>query len=186
MTLDSLKALIAPPEQPIQTAGDWATAEQDLGFQFPTDFKDLIGCYGTGEFFGNLVIENPIREWGRARIRESLRIYGELREACEYDYPLFPESPGLLPWGTDDNGHLYCWWTDGLPDDWKIVQLFHGYEDDELEIVAGPITQFLVDFVSNKYPNMLGGIERTPSDRRFEVASPGPDGMWLGRTIGEA
>ena len=71
------------------------------------------------------------------------------------------------------NGHLSFWWTEGSPDEWSIVQLFHGYEDDPLEIVPVPITQFLIDFVSNKYPNMLGGNPRTEADRRFSTGIPG-------------
>lgn len=157
----------------MQNSGDWLAAENDLGVEFPSDFKDLIHAYGTGEFYGDLAIENPLRMWGRNGIREYLDCYRELREACEYSFPLFPESPGLLPWGGDNNGHLYCWWTEGSPDEWKIVQLFHGYEDDPLEIVSGPITQFLIDFVSNKYPNMLGGNERSSTDCYFRVGIPG-------------
>jgi len=84
--------------------------------------------------------------------------------------PLFPESPGLLPWGSDANGHLYCWWTKGKPDKWSIVQLFHGYEGDPLEIVPGPITSFLVKFMKNKYENMLGGQPFEAKDHHF---SPG-------------
>ncbi|MCA9070123.1 MAG: SMI1/KNR4 family protein [Planctomycetaceae bacterium] len=169
MAIDDLTSFIPPPSSPIQTSGDWSVAEQDLGVVFPSDFKDLIQTYGTGEFFGNLGIENPLREWGRDGIRDRLERYRELREACEWSFPLFPESPGLLPWGSDDNGHLYCWWTEGQPDDWSIVQLFHGYEEDPLEIVPGPITQFLIDFVSNKYPNMLGGNERSSEHHKFRV-----------------
>jgi hypothetical protein len=175
MSIEALKSLIAPPQVPIQNDGDWDAAEQDIGFRFPADFKELIGTYGTGEFFGKIAIENPLRPWGRDGIRERLKSYRELREACEYTFPLYPESPGLLPWGSDSNGHLYCWYTDGSCDDWPIVQLFHGYEDDALEIVPGPITRFLVDFVNNTYPNMLGGIPHTPEQRFFRVGIPGRD-----------
>src|SRR5262245_9764620 len=119
MAIENLKAFIPPPESPIQNSGDWSAVEYELGVVFPSDFKDLIRVYGTGAFYGRLAIENPLRKWGRDGIREYLSAYHELRDACEYSFPLFPESPGLLPWGGDSNGHLYCWWTDGAPDVWQ-------------------------------------------------------------------
>ncbi len=136
MAIEELVAFVPPPSDPINNEGDWSIAEVEFEVVFPTDFKELIQHYGTGEFYGDLHISNPIRAWGRDKIRNDLDRYRELRDAAEIPLILHPEIPGLLPWGGDSNGHLYCWWTEGSPDDWGIVQLFHGYEEDEMEIVS--------------------------------------------------
>jgi hypothetical protein len=172
MAIEVLVAFIPPPAQPIDGDGDWSIAEQELGITFPADFKQLIQRYGTGEFYGSLYICNPLKEWGRKQIQELLACDRELCDACEYDLKLHPARPGLLPWGRDPNGHRYCWWTEGEPDAWSIVQLFHGYEGDPMEIVPGPITSFLIRFMHNEYTNMLGGQPFDESDYHFKPGIP--------------
>ena len=171
MAIEELVSLIPPPSAPIDGEGDWGCAENELGLVFPSDFKQLISRYGTGEFYGSMYIANPLMPWGRDQIRGDLERYRELSEACEMSLQLFPDRPGLLPWGNDSNGHLYCWWTDGPQDSWRVVQLFHGYEN-EIESVPGPITSFLVQFMSNKYEDMLGGNPFVEEDRYFQVGLP--------------
>ncbi|MCC9604766.1 SMI1/KNR4 family protein [Blastopirellula sp. JC732] len=167
MALDEILTLVPPPAETVDTLGDWSIAEKEFGLTFPADYKQFIETYGSGEFQRGLIISNLLTQEGRDRVREDLARYEELKEACEHEYILYPECPGLFPWGSDSNGHLYCWWTEGEPDEWGIVQLFHGYEDDPLEIVPGPITSFFVRFMSNAYSNMLGGIEFEPDQLRF-------------------
>jgi hypothetical protein len=52
-----------------------------------------------------------------------------------------------------------------------VVQVFHGYEE-EIEPVPGPITRFLVRFIRNEYPNMLGGNAFSGEDRYFTPGLP--------------
>ena len=169
MAIEELDKFIPPPANPIDGDGDWSAAERELGFVLPTDFKQLIRLYGSGEFYGSLYVSNPLTAGGRAWIRRHLDRFRELRDACEVVRPLPPDSPGLLPWGGDSNGHRYCWLADGPPDTWEVVQIFHGY-DDEIDPVPGPVTSFLVRFMSNEYPNMLGGNRFTEADRTFVQA----------------
>jgi hypothetical protein len=171
MVIEELIALIPPPSKPIDGVGDWSVPEREFGLTFPTDFKQLIERYGTGRFYGDLYVANPLQAWGRERIRDDLSRYRELRDACEIPLKLFPDSPGLLPWGGDSDGHLYCWWTEGPSESWGLVQVFHGYEE-EIEVVPGPITSFLVRFIRNEYPNMLGGIPFSDKDHYFKQGIP--------------
>lgn len=117
MAIATLIALIAPPNEPIDGTGDWSAAEKDFGCTFPNDFKELIRVYGTGRFL-DIRIANPLKQWGQDIIRDDINRFRELSEACEFTLPLFPEQPGYLPWGSDSNGHLYCWWTVGTSDLW--------------------------------------------------------------------
>jgi hypothetical protein len=166
MAIEELVAFIPPPAHPIDGDGDWSAVERELGFVFPTDFKHLIWLYGSGAFYGSLFVANPLTAGGRAWIRRHSERCRALRDACEEVCPLPPDSPGLLPWGSDSNGHRYCWLASGPPDTWEVVQIFHGYED-EIDPVPGPVTSFLVRFMSNEYPNMLGGNPFTEADRTF-------------------
>lgn len=176
MAIEQLVAFIPPPTDPVDNEGDWTIAEAEFGITFPTDFKELIHRYGTGRFYGDLHISNPLQASGRRGIHDDLDRYRELRDATEMPLILYPANPGLLPWGGDSNGHLYCWWTDGASDDWGIVQLFHGYEDDAMEVVHQPITDFLVRFLRNEYTNMLGGQPFTEEDYHFEKDVPWVNG----------
>jgi hypothetical protein len=167
VAIEELVAFIPPPAHPINGAGDWSAAERELGFAFPDDFKQLIRVYGSGEFYGSLYVVNPLTGDGRDWIRRKLDRCRELREVIEqYVRPLPPDSPGLLPWGGDSNGHMYCWLVDESEEGWEVVQLFHGYEG-EIDPVPGPVTSFLVRFMRNEYPNMLGGNRFTVQDRIF-------------------
>jgi hypothetical protein len=170
VTIATLTALIPPPADPIDATGDWDAAERDLGTAFPADFKDLIKTYGTG-MFGGLWLANPLRPWGREAIRERIAGFRELREACEFALPLFPEQPGFLPWGSDSNGHLYCWWADGSPDSWPVAQVAHGEEETPHRAPVG-ITEFLASHLHNRYPVMLGGRVFADKDRQFKRGLP--------------
>jgi hypothetical protein len=170
LAIKELVALIQPPATPIDATGNWAEAEQEIGCVFPADFKELIRLYGTGQFFG-IWISNPLQPWGRDSIRNDIARFRELREALEFDLPLFPERPGLLPWGNDSNGHLYCWWTAGPADGWTVAQVAHD-EEETPHHASVPITAFLAAYVQNQYPAMLGGRVFTAADRKFEPGIP--------------
>jgi hypothetical protein len=170
MSIEELVAFISPPDAPVDGVGDWSIPERKLGTALPSDFKELICRYGTGSFYRDLDVANPLMPWGREKIQVDLERCHGVQEYCE-KMILHPNKPGLLPWGTDANGHFYCWWTEGVPDNWPIVQLFHGYEN-EIDVVPGPITSFLVKFMSNEYPNMLGGNEFTTKDHFFDHFNP--------------
>jgi hypothetical protein len=61
MSLKKLVAVIPPPKKPLDCEGNWRGAEIVARAQFPPDFRDLIGRYGTGAFFqGHLTLFNPL------------------------------------------------------------------------------------------------------------------------------
>ncbi len=33
----------------------------------------------------------------------------------------YPQIPGLLPWGLDDQGCSYHWWAEGEPETWGVA-----------------------------------------------------------------
>jgi hypothetical protein len=172
MAIKSLTTLIAPPEKPLEVEGNWQEAEKALGIEFPTDFRELIERYGTGEFdLQSLLVSNPLSEAGRKEIARGLWTLEQLRDALELTWSIHPERPGYLPWGKDSNGNIFCWWTQGEPDNWPIVQLGHN-DEEHPQRAEVDITTFLVNYARNKYPQMQGGNKFKKSNYRFEVGRP--------------
>ena len=97
MAIDELAAFIPPPDTPRDTTGDWALVEAALSIHYPSDFRQLVKRYGTGEFFAGLLILNPLNDWCRGQIAKELANYRVMREAMELSLRLHPESPGLFP-----------------------------------------------------------------------------------------
>src|SRR5262245_10120505 len=120
MPIKQLVALIAPPKNPVDNSWSWDGAEIVVGAQFPQDFRDLIGQYGSGAFFrGFLTVFNPLTVSGLAQIKQAERQYRFNRESLKLlPLPVHPDTPGLLPWGSDDNGNGFCWLTKGKPTKW--------------------------------------------------------------------
>jgi SUKH superfamily protein len=173
MTIKTLMDVFPPPDKPLDADGDWALAEAELSVRFPTDFRELIRAYGTGEFrLRGLVVSNPLTEAGRKEIREKLWILGELRDALEIPLKIYPERPGLVPWGGDSNGNFFCWWTDGEPDDWPVVRVGHE-EEENPQAAEVNITTFLAGYAQNQFPEMQGGLSFDESHRRFVRGGPG-------------
>jgi hypothetical protein len=110
---------------------------------------------------------------GRRKFSEDLWCLNELRIACEFALILHPERPGLLPWGSDSHGHIYCWWTCGEPDCWHDVQVAHEEEDKPYHVDAS-ISSFLVRYARNEYPDLMGGRVFDASNFWFEKGIFGP------------
>jgi hypothetical protein len=164
-SLEELLTLIPPPPSPSFAEGDWDEAEAKMGIRFPSDFKQLINAYGSGELLSGLRIYNPLTEDGRKSITEDRETLEESREACEYLWPIHPEESGMLPWGHDSNGNFFCWLARGEPDNWPTAQLGHDADEPESDNVN--ITTFLINYARNQYPEMLGGLRFEESNYRF-------------------
>ncbi len=170
MAIEPLLSLISPPEIPRDTAGDWLAAEKQLGITYPNDFREMIGRYGTGEFFNSLVIDNPLTENGRTRLHKHLDNLRVSRDAMELSWMIHPEPHGLFPWGRDHKGHQFCWQSEGRPDEWHVVQIAHN-DDDNLHHANANLTTFLVQFADNNCPEM-GGIPPQKDQVCFSVGLP--------------
>lgn len=121
--LRNLVTLIPPPPDLLYAVG---TANP---IALPTDFKNLVKQYGSGEF--NLpfrpskvaCLMNPnapdylqFRDW-------SLLVLREIVANDHIKISIYPEVPGLLPWAWGDTVHYY-WMTQGAPDKWPIVVMY--------------------------------------------------------------
>lgn len=172
MPIKKLTALIAPPKAPLDADGDWRAAEIVVGAQYPADFRELITRYGTGSFFrGFLTVYNPMTVGGLACIKQDENIYRQYREGLyPLPLPVHPESPGLLPWGRDENGNGYFWLTKGKPEKWPIVFVGHGHESHPVQLQTD-ITGFLAGYAMDKFEALTNPDDPITEEQR--VFTPG-------------
>jgi len=109
--------------------------------QLLTDFHDIAIHYGSGTFCGTyLAILNPLSPDFERAVNYLLTELRERQVTYKYPYGVFPEKGGLLPWGSDENGDVPHWLTEGIPDDWPTILQADG---GELERFDMPMTTFL-------------------------------------------
>jgi hypothetical protein len=81
--------------------GDWKAAEAALGTVLPSDFKQLVETYGSGELCGHLYWFNPFYERPmHADVKAMLDVYRQIRAVApdECVWPPCPAPGGVLPW----------------------------------------------------------------------------------------
>lgn len=126
MAIEELTKIVAPPQSPREVSPDrvWEEIQEDLGITLPKEFRQLANTYGSGRFCRTFMIFNPFAPTYSECISFECDLLRQLIENEGEDYvpyEVFPQSPGLFPWGSDDNGHTMLWLTNGPADDWPIV-----------------------------------------------------------------
>lgn len=106
---------------------EWTKFESSYGIKFPKDYKMIINEYGTGSINNFLWILNPFDSDENINYSEKAKVmldtYLEVKEIFpeDYEYSVYPEKEGLLPWGFTDNGDELYWQTNEQLDSWRIV-----------------------------------------------------------------
>ncbi len=114
----------------IKKGRDWDTVEREISGTLPRDYKEMMSRFPSGSFRNAVSLGNPIdaridlATFVREEIREMIETIGH--EDLDYlentDYRLFPEAGGLLPWGNDLQGGIFCWVTKPAdPDEWPVA-----------------------------------------------------------------
>lgn len=130
MSINELTELVAAPETPkeVPAEPDWKKVEAELGTALPGDYKEFVLTFGTGLLGSFVRVYNPFAASVRTSLISASRldceILQELKESEgdeEVPFEIFPEVPGLLPWGNDENGNGLYWLTDGEADSWSVI-----------------------------------------------------------------
>jgi hypothetical protein len=152
VAIEVLTRLVAPPRQPLCVPPDarHSTFGKAWGVRLPADYFQLVTTYGSGYFGHSTSTEvgflNPYETTSCQRVLEFCHILRGHQEATGGRYirhGTFPESPGLLPWGTDGHGQWLMWLTDGEPESWPIYLKRDGGWADSDEMWRMPVTTFL-------------------------------------------
>jgi hypothetical protein len=158
MSIQELIPVIPPPEQPVES-GDrsmWKEIEENLGTLLPRDYKDFVHTYGTGKLADFIHVFNPFAKDEYVSLLPCVkRLSSILRQLKDFEtdlfpYHIYPDSPGLLPWASDENGNWYFWLTRGKPDDWPTV--LRGGRSPNWEEFTFSMTSFLARSLSQSIP----------------------------------
>ena len=142
---------VEPDSEPLPVA--WEMVEEELGLVLPTDYKQFIAAYGSGEIDRFLLVLSPFAQDPGLHLGKQtdliLSIVREFRDLGEYvPYPLFPEPEGLLPWAGTRNGDSCYWYTRGEePEGWRVVV---GTRYLEWEEFPCSMTGFLADVLTRR------------------------------------
>jgi hypothetical protein len=142
-SLSRLIGAIPPPQHPLETTGHVSLLHFTDGQQvvFPPDYLRLIDAYGSGDFtsderYGEGTIGDILHlrnacapGYQTCLMQESsfLREYKESEGDRYVPYAVYPDKPGILPWGGADFRLSYFWLTEGKPEQWPVL-LMHDLE----------------------------------------------------------
>ena len=88
----------------------WEQYQNECNYGFPPDYKYLLNLYGTGGINNFLWILTPFEgneEINILKRAKTMRVslnYMKTMFPGKYNYSIFPDEGGLLPWGYTDNG----------------------------------------------------------------------------------
>jgi hypothetical protein len=162
MSISRLAVLVPPPIRPTEVGSleQWQAVELELGLELPSDYRDFVFAYGTGLFASFYRIYNPFSaaKW----INLSISIQRDCESVREIKrnwpdrvpYRIYPDHPGLLPFGNDENGNNYYWLTEGRPDSWPVVQ--DEVRGDGVRQHDFCMTDFLCEVLTGKIEALAG------------------------------
>lgn len=130
MAIDELTAFVEIPKTPSEVPAkpNWEKIEKKIGLKLPSDYKNFVITFGSGLLGSFVYVFNPFSK------NEGIELTAGITSLCktlkqlkahegerEVPFPIYPDTPGLLPWGGDENGNGYYWLTDGKPDQWPTI-----------------------------------------------------------------
>lgn len=167
MAINDLLNVIPPPDKPVECRDGvkWEHAQETLGTDLPKSFLEIGTCYGSGRFCGFLSILNPLSPDFESAVTYLLEVLRDVKESRRYSYGVFPDRPGLLPCGGDENGNMLHWLTEGDAEDWPVVLESH---EGELERFDMCLTTFLSKVFTNSIrPKHVWNSPFTSEERKF-------------------
>ncbi|MFF0061190.1 SMI1/KNR4 family protein [Streptomyces sp. NPDC005279] len=144
-SLEQLRSLLGEPEVWGWARPElWAASERRLGVSLPLDYKAFMDLYGPGGIDEYLWLIRPMDSTA-VELDQLWSLEGRRRARSEapdlYPYPFHPDSGGLIPWGSDEQGSAYYFLAaERKPEEWRIV--VHSECNDWYE-TAGTFTDFL-------------------------------------------
>lgn len=132
----------------------WNEFQNKEGIVFPQDYKSIINYYGTGGIGNFLWILTPFELDKNVnykyRMNMILEAYIESKNKFpnDFQYEVFPNKNGLLPWGYTDNGDELFWKMKGNVNNWEIIvyesrsPIFYSYKMG--------LAEFLFKLISNE------------------------------------
>ncbi|MFE2546834.1 SMI1/KNR4 family protein [Actinacidiphila glaucinigra] len=124
-TLAEIKVLLGEPRFNWADQAPWLELEQELGIEFPADFREIVDAYGSIEVNKQLYLKHPaghlLHSLGR-EIREDLEFWRE-EDMTEFLPSRAGTDPGeLIPVASATTGeHVFLRVPDEPSSPWRVV-----------------------------------------------------------------
>ncbi|AJE43601.1 SMI1/KNR4 family protein [Streptomyces nodosus] len=124
-TLSEIQALLGEPRFNWSDPAPWTELEQELGIEFPADFREILDAYGSIEINGQLYLKHPaghlLHSLGEM-IRLDLELWREEDMAEFLPGPVGANSGELMPVATATTGEaIFLRVPDGSSSPWRVV-----------------------------------------------------------------
>ena len=166
--MTDLKRLFPSSTQPDLSPGKVLNSKQGKRIDLPQDYVDFISYFGVGYFTVNdsfsLQIFDLITDSGASSVEEFLGYAREGHLELPERYPdVFPNIPGLLPWGADDQGGTYYWWVEGDSDSWEVIA------DIRVDLIRYQysMSEFLLALYTNEIREVFPSIDMSDAKISF-------------------
>ncbi|MFE2267581.1 hypothetical protein [Streptomyces griseosporeus] len=179
--LDQLMQLMPPPPTaPAPTP--WQLAPDQIGFQFPADYRAFIDAYGAGEINQHLNVLAPTSYPYQPGLppgfpgytafaeQDIYAAFCELRNdsPADYPFPLFPEPDGLLIWARSLDGDCLFWDTGHPdPDQWTCNLWLLHQPPPAWHPFDGTATELLLALTTRAHPHANVLIPSDPAPPRW-------------------
>lgn len=174
--LQWLEELLGPPRDGVVPV-PWDQAPAEVGFQFPTAYRQLIDRYGHISINGEMHIAGPSEQASQPGAPTGFQGFvfhatdphgfcGYLAQSYadgnrdECPYPIYPAPGGLLNWANDSESDHVFWLTgDENPDRWPVVVVYRsGFECERFDGGTADFLHQILTAQSDASEELLGGV----------------------------
>lgn len=145
---------VPQPSNPDRPFGQTTSSRLGLVTELPSDYLAFMDAYGPGSFASTQPFLHiyDVSDYKR-ELETAVQVIAESHHCIPETFPpAFPIVPGILPWGTYDQGYDFYWLVNGASDDWTVVA---DLRLTTLRQHAMSMTAFLASVVCPSFPAYL-------------------------------
>ncbi|WP_143035788.1 SMI1/KNR4 family protein [Lentzea fradiae] len=165
---------------------DWNVVHAKLGFELPSDYRDLHAVFPPGSFcaagvLNGVMVQPPYRVDGEPDLLHQFEVEAQETEDWRREHPEdVPE--GMVPWARGDREGLFWVRRSPDPEQWTVAVSSAGiWGDDDAPVVEEfdcGAAEFLLGFVTGRlHSRVLGPVEPDGGAAGFR---PIDEAEWLG------
>ncbi|MFL6140576.1 MAG: hypothetical protein ACJ72N_01740 [Labedaea sp.] len=153
--------------------------ERLLGLALPDDFKELLRVIPAGKYAGTVLVQPPT---STGHVGDLAYLYREVLKTLRSPqgrsrkYAVYPELPGLLPWGKSFRAPAaYVFWLadQGDPNEWPVVLVDTAFTRWEQYDVGA--VEFLIALVKGQLPSDIApSAEGSPRYKTYQDLEGAP------------
>jgi hypothetical protein len=125
---------------------DWHDFETELGFTFPSEYKEYVSYFPPGLHGGVFTAEHPANREGAMSFVEHFKlgaeVYAVALQGAHGAMPIYPAAGGLVPWIQYESTAALAWLPEGDdPDQWPLYAVS---DENRYERLPGSTVEALI------------------------------------------